>query len=60
MIMKKNVVQMGSKELLENLEKFKDIDPHYTNLIRRELQRRKEYQENFLNKPKNNDSILIK
>jgi hypothetical protein len=60
MIMKKNVIQMSNKELLEGIEKFKDADPHYVGLIRREIERRKEYQENFLNRPKNNDSILIK
>jgi hypothetical protein len=59
MKMKKNVLLMSPKELQQGLETFKD-DSHFINQIEREIKRRREYQENFLNRPKNNDSKLIK
>jgi hypothetical protein len=54
----KNVIEMDWQELIEAESKYAH-DTHYLGLIRREIKRRKEYQQYLQDRPKSGDSKLI-
>jgi len=54
----KNVLEMDWPELIEAESKYAH-DTHYLQLIRREIKRRKEYQQYLQDRPKSGDSKLI-
>lgn len=54
----KNVIEMDWSELVAAETKY-SYDQHYVQLIRREIKRRKEYQQYLKDRPKSGDSKLI-